>query len=53
MSLKCRKCPGWKNCEWCFKDECWYEPNDHPGGIGSATAEECKKQNEYIDVSKR
>lgn len=51
--MKCKHCPGWKDCEWRFDDECWYEPCDHPCGIGSATAEEVRKQNEYIGNSKR
>lgn len=54
MSLKCKHCPGYENCEWRFNDECWYEPNDYAGGIGSATVEEVKAQNDgYIRVFKR
>lgn len=47
--MKCKKCPGWKDCEWRFNDECWYEPNDYEeGDIGSATVAEMRKQNERI-----
>lgn len=48
MSIRCKHCKGYRTCEWRnpYDDTCWYEPCDHPGGIGSATAEEVRLQNE-------
>lgn len=44
--MKCKHCC--KDCPWRDEatDECWYEPDDYNGkDIGSATADEVKKQN--------
>lgn len=46
--IKCKHCPGFKNCEWRNEedDTCWYEPDDYPeGDIGSAIVAEIRRQN--------